>query len=67
MTAYDYANQRWVEGEEAKALRIGQLKQDLELLESPKGQDFLNFTGSKTSLAEAIASCRARIGELTND
>ena len=63
MNAYDYKKQRWVEGPDAASLRVKQLTQDLQLLTGPKGQDFLNFTGSKTPLAYAISNCRQRLTE----
>jgi hypothetical protein len=62
--AYDYAKQCWVEGRDAVVLRLRQLRSDLTILEGPDGQAFLDFTGSKTPLADAIANCRARIAEL---
>jgi hypothetical protein len=64
MSAYDYRAQRWVDGEEAVALRITQLKEELAVLESPMGQAFLNFMGCTQPLPEAIARGRALLDAL---
>jgi hypothetical protein len=42
-TAYDYDNQCWVEGNDAKILKRQQYSQELELLEGPSGEDYIKF------------------------
>ena len=46
MTAYDYTNQRWLTGEEARAERKSQIESDLALLKSDKGQAYADLIGA---------------------
>jgi len=53
LVAYDYENQRWIEGSEAILLRRNQLLDELNLLESPRGDEYARFVG--VDKATAIA------------
>lgn len=63
MIAYDYKAQRWVEGREGTVLRLAQLHQEEAELFSPRGQDYLAFTGSNLTLADAQAAVTSNIAE----
>lgn len=65
MTAFDYNTQKWVTGPEAKTLRAEQLKQEIALLESARGSEYLVFLGLGTTetLPSAIAKARALLAE----
>jgi hypothetical protein len=43
MNAYDYDEQRWLQGESARQLRLRQLREELELLSGPRGADYAAF------------------------
>lgn len=43
MTAYDYKEQRWVEGSAAHLLAVQQLREHVEILEGPRGQDYFEM------------------------
>lgn len=57
MTAYDYKTQKTITGEPARLLRISQLKEEMEILASPNGGNYLKFTGSRLTRTEAISAC----------
>jgi hypothetical protein len=40
MNAYDYTNQRWIEGEPARQLLLSQLRDEIALLHSPDGDNY---------------------------
>lgn len=40
MYAYDYNQQKWVEGEAARKLLIEQAGEEISLLEGPRGHDY---------------------------
>lgn len=63
MTAFDYKTQKWVTGPEAKTLRAEQLKQEIAVLESARGSEYLGFLGMKESLPAAIARMKALLAE----
>lgn len=63
--AYDYDSQKWISGEQARILRMGQVMSELELLRSSKGEEYAQFLGvdladtirmAETELAGLIAS-----------
>ncbi len=55
MVAYNYEKQIWVEGPEAKTLLISQAKQQLELLQSAKGDEYAKAMGkSKETMISTI-------------
>lgn len=60
-TAYNYEMQRWVSGEEGTALRLRQLREELDLVESDRGAEYLAFVGSRETPAERAALIRADI------
>lgn len=55
MTTYDYDAQEWNTGQKAERLRADQLREELELIEGARGQEYLTFTGS-TETTETVAS-----------
>ena len=60
--AYDYELQRWLTGEEARQLRIMQLREELACLEGPRGKEYAAFV--KLGQIEAVTACRKAIREL---
>lgn len=55
--AYDYDAQRWITGESAEKLRQEQLRDELDLLMSMRGEEFARFIGVKRQVAiDAIKS-----------
>ena len=52
--AYNYTTQQWVEGEEARLERRNQLLEEIELLKSPRGAEYLRFLGSAHTVEEAL-------------
>lgn len=58
LTAYDYDKQKWVTGEEARAVRIAQLRAELEILRGPDAAAFIAFEKRKGPVAREIAAER---------
>lgn len=50
-TAYDYDKQEWILGDKAKALRLLQLAETLELLQGPQGDEYAKFIESDKQAA----------------
>jgi hypothetical protein len=75
MTAYDYENQKWVEGRAGTQIRLKQLTEEMELLSGPRGEEYFRFTAKTggvngkrdgmtfTNLAAAQKACRDMIAE----
>jgi hypothetical protein len=65
---FDYESQTWKQGEEARLLRVQHLKEELSILEGPRGEEFLAYTRKKgdpvLSLEEAKAKLRALLEEV---
>lgn len=55
MAAFDYDKQEWIEGEAARVVRVNQLRDELKVLTSGRGEEYLIMTGGTFSLQEAIA------------
>jgi hypothetical protein len=58
MIAFNYGTQKWEDGESAKSTRIGQLAEELALLEGVRGDEYARFAG--ISKARAIAGIKAQ-------
>jgi len=54
-SAFDYQSQKWLEGNAAIDLEIKQLKEELEILQGPKGAEYAQFTGSNLDTAKKMA------------
>jgi len=53
--AFDYDRQCWVNGAEAVELRRRQIRETLELLEGPQGEDFARFErGNREQMIEGL-------------
>ena len=61
MTTYDYNTQEWKTGQRAERLRAEQLREELELIEGPRGQEYLAFTGSTESPGAVASRIRAEM------
>lgn len=61
--AYDYKTQRWVTGEAARPLRAAQLREELAVLESARGSEYLAFLGMSLTLPAAIAGRKQELAE----
>lgn len=55
MIAYDYDRQKWVEGDEARALRRRQLIEERELIAGPEGENYLRATGRQETPHQAMS------------
>ena len=55
MATYNYNTQEWETGQEADRVRLEQLREELAIIEGPKGADYLAFTGS-TETTDVVAS-----------
>lgn len=64
MLAYDYDSQRWTDGPEGTDLQIRQIADELELIESPRGAEYLRMIGSRHTPAEAAELARVRLHSL---
>lgn len=62
--AFDYDKQAWIEGDQAAALRVEQIGEELGILRSDRGQEYLIYTGAKVSLATAIAALEKELAGL---
>ena len=63
--AYDYDAQTWrTEPGAVAALRHAQLEEELALILSPRGSEYLRFVGSPSSVDQAAAYVRASLAEL---
>ena len=54
-SAFDYETQKWVEGVPALDMKIKQIKEELEILQGPKGAGYAQFTGSDLDTAKKMA------------
>ena len=61
MTAYNYATQELVDGSEGTALRLEQLRAELEVLAGEGGEAYLRAMGSHQTQGEAVVMCRRGI------
>lgn len=61
MTAYDYAAQRWVDGQAGARVMLEQLRTEMEILDSGRALAFLRASGHACSVGEARARCCAQI------
>jgi|TARA_R110000787_G_C13375740_1_gene441316 hypothetical protein len=41
MNAFNYSTQTWLTGEEARTVRIQQIRETIELIDSPQGPNYL--------------------------
>ncbi len=67
MKAFNYQTQQWVSGKEAKALLLSQLNEELEMLQSDKGESYwlsIRRYDSVKTLASYTKEVRDRIAEL---
>lgn len=64
--AFDYNRQVWIENEtDARAEAIRQIEQEIDILRKQKwAEDYLAFTGSTDTPAQAIAKLRAQLSNL---
>lgn len=67
MNTFDYDTQVWVDGIVGTQVRLAQLREELELLIGPRGEEYLKFCAGKSyqghSLLQAIQSCASFIAE----
>lgn len=66
-TTFDYGNQTWVTGADAKILKRRQLADELSLLESEQGEFYFAFIKSRndrTTLPQAIQSIKTQLVNL---
>jgi len=67
MLAYNYSDQRWVDGREGAAERLAQLRQTLEILSGPRAEEYLAFVQKRDeprlTVAEATAATRRAIAD----
>ncbi len=61
-TAYDYERQCWVTGEAGVRVHREHLRDELALLQGPRGAEYLRFTGSPWTLEQAIANIKRQLG-----
>ncbi len=54
---FDYKSQTWLTGQAGREIRIKQLREELELLTSGNGANYLKFLESKLTRAEAVDKC----------
>lgn len=67
-TVFNYETQKWTEGQEAKDLRIQQIKADLEALQGVNGQKYFNMCkapSSEGTREQAIEALREELESLT--
>jgi hypothetical protein len=62
--AYDYDAQKWVVGDAARAVRRSQLLEEISLLSSPKGAEYLHFLGSTDTVTDALKKASAELAAL---
>ena len=69
MDAYDYKAQRWATGEAARVLRLAQVREEIALLESPRGLDYFDYIATSATRAAGrdafVAKMRALATHLT--
>lgn len=64
MITYDYDKQKWVEGREGAAVRLGQLKRELSILRGPRAIEYLAMTDrTPDDLEAAVEVCERAISE----
>jgi len=67
MTSYNYEKQHWATGLSAIANRQEQVRQTLAILESPRGLEYLRFTGCRLTLEGAIEAAHDELATLLID
>lgn len=60
---YNYQTQKW---EDSAELRLAQLRDDLALIESAKGEDYLRFIGCTKSKSAMVVQIRESIAAMHN-
>lgn len=45
IVAYNYDEQRWIDGEPARVLRAAQLREEIALFQGPTGEEYADFLG----------------------
>ena len=65
MSAYDYEQQKWVEGPNAAHIRRKQIEQELVILNGPRGSQYMIFLGRKAGeLPTVIDALTKELSEL---
>lgn len=64
LTAYDYDNQKWIEGESARPILIEQYKQELEILNSDEAESYVKCFQFPVSVETAKSLVMKSIKEL---
>lgn len=60
---YDHTRQSWINGKEALELRIQQLKEEREMVNSERGAEYLRLINSPLKQNQALAAINDRICE----
>ena len=68
MTAYDYQTQEWVKGPRGTKLRLEQLREELAILRSDKGEEYVKMMGCRGLLPSVVRdyarrNCEKNIAE----
>ena len=66
MKAYDYTSQSWVTGAQAVRIRREQILQDIALLESDKGEEYVRFINGDSKSA-MLQRARRQLEDLCNN
>lgn len=70
LVAYDYREQKWIQGEAARPLRIQQINETLAILRSPEAEHYLAATRSTLdpdmTAQQAITMLERQLAELDN-
>ena len=62
--AFDYDRQAWVDGKAAVSLRSKQIRDELAILRSAKGAEYLRFLGAELCLEQAVAQLEMELAGL---
>lgn len=65
MNAYNYDTQKWVDGDDALAVRIDQIKADIACMTGPRAKEFSRFCGLNACEAlERLAQLQCELEQL---
>lgn len=67
LTEFDYEQQVWKTGEEARLLRVQHLKEELQILEGPRGGEFLVFTRKKGDPVMSLEEAKTKLKTLLQE
>ena len=65
--AYDYADQKWVEGAQASRILLAQAREELHIMQGPRRAGYIMFIQSKHTPDEYVRILKSEIQEFEHE